>query len=82
MVYHVHYKASIYDYVDAYTLDKLLVNKSIQRFYRPSEERWVNVLSDPIRGIGGEYVGPDRRQRQRGAQEHRASTVVQIIRSK
>jgi hypothetical protein len=62
MILHVQYKDFNYDYVDADTLDKLLVNKTIRLFYRPSEERLVNVFRDPIRGIGGDYSGHDRRK--------------------
>ena len=51
-------------YVDAPTLDRLLLGKTLRQFYRRSEERWVNVYHDPIRGISGDYSGPDRRQSQ------------------
>ena len=62
MVFLVQYKDFSYDRVDARTLDKLLVNKTIRLFYRPSEFKWVYVLRDPIRGIGGDYSGSERRQ--------------------
>ena len=62
MLLHVQYKDFSYDYVDADTLDKLIANKTIQWFYRPSEKRLINVFSDPIRGIGGDYSGSERRQ--------------------
>jgi hypothetical protein len=51
-----------YGYVDARTLDRLLLGKTLRQFCRPSGQRWVNVYRDPIRGIGGEYYGSDRRQ--------------------
>ena len=51
-----------HDYVDSSTLDELIKGKEIRWFYRPSEERWVNTYRDPVRGLGGGYSGPDRRQ--------------------
>jgi len=62
MVLHVQYQNEKYDYIGAHILDKLLDKESLVGFYRPSEERWVNVYRDPIRGEGGNYRGPDRRQ--------------------
>jgi hypothetical protein len=51
-----------HDFVDAHTLEKLIGEKEIRWFYRPSEQRWVNTYRDSIRGLGGDYSGPDRRQ--------------------
>ena len=62
MILHVQYKDSKYDFVNTRTLDRLLAGKSLRRFYGPSEKRMVNVYRDPIRGMGGHYSGPDRRQ--------------------
>jgi len=62
MVLHVQYQNDKYDYIGTHILDRLLNKKSLIGFYRPSEERWVNVYYDHIRGEGGDYVGPDRRQ--------------------
>ena len=62
MLLRVQYQDYRYDYVDARTLDRLLAGKGVRQFYRPSEERWVNVYRDPIRGLGGDYSGLDRRQ--------------------
>jgi hypothetical protein len=62
MMLHVQYKDFNYDFVDTRTLDRLLEGKRILQFYRPSEKRWVDVYRDPIRGKGGNYSGPDRRQ--------------------
>jgi hypothetical protein len=64
MILHVQYQDLNFDYVAPHILDDLITGKNLQRFYRPSEERWVNVFSDPIHGVGGDYSGPDRRQRQ------------------
>jgi hypothetical protein len=62
MMLYVQFEDNSWDVVDARTLDKLIASKSLSRFYRRSEERWVNVYKDPIRGLGGNYSGPDRRQ--------------------
>jgi hypothetical protein len=61
---YVQYRDNSYDVVDAHTLDKLLEGKNLRQFYRRSEERWVNVYRDPIRGLGGDYSGLNRRQPQ------------------
>ncbi len=61
MMLRVQYPNSRYDYVDARTLDKLIKRKGIRQFYRPAEERWVNVDSDPIRGLHRAFSGFDRR---------------------
>ncbi len=62
MLLHVQYKNGSDGYVDANTLDRLLLGKTLEQFYRPSEKRWVNVYRDPIRGLGGDYSGRNRRQ--------------------
>lgn len=62
MMLYVQFNDDSWDVVDARTLDKLIDSKGLARFYRRSEERWVNVYKDPIRGLGGNYSGPDRRQ--------------------
>jgi hypothetical protein len=59
---YVQYQDYSYDVVEAHALDKLLAGKNLRQFYRRSEERWVNVYRDPIRGLGGNYSGPNRRQ--------------------
>ena len=58
----VQYESDSYDYVGARIFEVLLEHQRIKRFYRPSERRWVNVHNDAIRGFGGTYSGPDRRQ--------------------
>ena len=64
MMIYVQYQDHSWDVVDAHTLDKLIAGKDLLRFYRRFEQRWVNVYQDPIRGLGGDYSGPDRRQTQ------------------
>lgn len=63
MMLFVRYHDYSWDVVDAHTLDKLIADKGLLGFYRRSEERWINVHHDPIRGLGGDdYSGPERRQ--------------------
>jgi hypothetical protein len=62
MLLRVQYQDDSYGDVDGATLDRLLLGKTLKQFYRPSEERWVDVYRNPIRGLGGDYSGPDRRQ--------------------
>ncbi|HME42679.1 MAG TPA: tetratricopeptide repeat protein [Syntrophorhabdales bacterium] len=38
--------------VDDITLDQLIRSEKIKSFYRPSEERWVDIFVDPVRGRG------------------------------
>lgn len=82
MILHVQYKDLRYDYVTARILDELLAHRQLRLFFRPSEKRWVNVLTDPVRGAGGEYAGPDRRERRKARKERRASTGGHTIRIK
>ena len=60
--YRKHHRRYHHDYIDACTLERLIEEKEIRWFYRPSEQRWVNIYRDPIRGLGGDYGGYDRRQ--------------------
>jgi tetratricopeptide (TPR) repeat protein len=38
--------------VDDVTLDELIRSQKISHFYRPSEDRWVDIFVDPVRGRG------------------------------
>jgi hypothetical protein len=58
----VVYKTNKFDYVSSDLLDALITMERITKFYRASEERWINVRFDPIRGRGRKYQGPDRRR--------------------
>ena len=62
MALQVQYENYHFYFVASHALDKLLARKKVRRFYRPSEKRWVDVSRDPIRGSGGRYSGPERRQ--------------------
>jgi hypothetical protein len=62
MVLHIQYQNNKFDYVRSNILDKLIYARRVKRFYRPSEEKWVIIGVDPIRGNGGDYDGQERRQ--------------------
>ncbi len=62
MMLQVQYYNYKYDFVNTQTLDRILRKKEIRQFYRPSEGKWIDVKRDPIRGMGGNYSGPDRRE--------------------
>ena len=38
--------------VDDITLDELIRSRKITHFYRPSQDRWVDIFVDPVRGSG------------------------------
>ena len=57
----VKYQNNNYDIVPDSMLNELISSLKIKQFYRFSEQRWVTVGSDRIRGIGGSYSGPERR---------------------
>ncbi len=50
-----------FDYVSTHQIAHLIAQDEITHFFRPSENRWVNVRCDKIRGSGGSYQGPERR---------------------
>ncbi len=59
MMIKVIYNDYTYDTATASLLDDLLNTNKIVAFQRSSG--WVRVGRDPIRGMGGEYSGPERR---------------------
>jgi hypothetical protein len=62
MIIRIMYTDFRYDYVNARKLDQLIASKRIIKFVRPSEDAWVDITRNPIRGTGGAtYQGPERR---------------------
>ena len=57
----VRYSDNSYDYIADMVLDKLIRVNKIKQFYRYSEERWITLGIDPVRGMGGIYNGSERR---------------------
>lgn len=62
MLIRVMYGDYRYDYVNTDALDRLISSARIMKFLRLSEDRWVEVGCDPMRGIGGTYTGEERRR--------------------
>lgn len=62
MIIRIMYTDYKYDYVNARKLDQLIASQRIIKFVRPSEDSWIHVDRDPIRGAGGaNYEGHERR---------------------
>jgi hypothetical protein len=62
MLIRVMYQDFRYDYVDTPTLDRLITSRRIRKFLRHSEDKWVDITRDLIRGTGEvTYIGPERR---------------------
>jgi hypothetical protein len=57
----VIYKNQTSDMVEDLLLEKLIVTGKIVTFCRSNE--WIVIGRDPVRGMGGEYHGPERRKR-------------------
>ncbi len=62
MVLHIQYQNNKFDYINCEILDQLIRMRRIKRFYRPSEDKWVIIGIDPIRGNGGDHDGRERRR--------------------
>jgi hypothetical protein len=50
MTLRIQYPDGKYDYVDSRTLDRLIDMNQVRLFYRPSEKKWIDVNTDPVRG--------------------------------
>jgi len=59
MLIDVVYNDNKHDMVDPFLLDELITSGKIKKFLR--SEGWATIGSDPIRGTGGLYKGPERR---------------------
>ncbi len=57
----VKYQNDSYDIIPDSMLYELIFSGKVKQFYRSSEQRWVTVSSDLIRGTRGSYSGPERR---------------------
>ena len=55
------YDNNAIDTVDPSFLDGLIASKKIKKFLR--SEGWASVDTDPLRGRGGSYEGPERRKK-------------------
>ena len=71
VIYRNNYEGVVNDVV----LNELISAKTIKKFYRPSESRWVDVDHDPIRKTSG-YRRPERRQFPRNKQEQKPGILL------
>jgi hypothetical protein len=62
MLINVKYSGGRYDQIKPWLLDELILKGSIQSFQRSTG--WVSIGKYNIRGMGGNYRGPERRQLQ------------------
>ncbi len=67
MLLRVQYPDSGYDYVDAAVLNRLINSRRIKKFFRPLENKWVDIEEGPIREetivyTNNVYIGPERRR--------------------
>ncbi|MBP1732282.1 MAG: Tetratricopeptide 2 repeat protein [Deltaproteobacteria bacterium] len=59
---HVRYQNTRAGQVDDVTLEELIGSKRISHFFRPSEDKWVDISTEPVReGARGNTTGPWRR---------------------
>jgi len=65
----VRYRNNREGLVDDVTLNELILSNKIKQFYRPSENRWVNIDYDLIRAKSEGYKGPERRAVKKTAKE-------------
>ena len=57
----VIYQNDTLDMVDPSILGDLIASSRIKKFFRT--DGWATVATDPVRGRGGAYKGPERRKR-------------------
>jgi hypothetical protein len=62
MILYVRYPNMKVDYVNALFINRLIRDKAITMFFRPSEQRWVDIEHGPVRRDGpSRYSGAERR---------------------
>jgi|APFre7841882654_1041346.scaffolds.fasta_scaffold22225_1 tetratricopeptide (TPR) repeat protein len=58
----VRYCSGLEGSVDDITLNELILSHKIGQFYRPSQEKWIDIEIDPVRISKSQYGGPERRE--------------------
>ncbi len=58
----VEYPDGRHAFIDDYLLEGLIESKQINRFFRPSERRWITIGMGPLRRWKGKYCGMERRR--------------------
>ena len=62
MLIRVWFENGRYEYVNSMMIDALIRLRRIKMFYRPSEERWIDIDLDPVRKATNiNYDGIERR---------------------
>ncbi|HMK60067.1 MAG TPA: hypothetical protein VK452_02840 [Dissulfurispiraceae bacterium] len=64
MTIKVMYRDGVYDMISAFTLDQLIRDDKVKKFYRYSEEKWIDVEMGPLRNQIQDiptYNGAERR---------------------
>jgi tetratricopeptide (TPR) repeat protein len=72
----VRYRNNREGAVDDVTLNELILTGKVKQFYRPSEDRWVNVDHDEVRMKANGYAGPERRDALKNKQAHKPEGIL------
>jgi hypothetical protein len=59
MLINIIYENGEHDMISDFMLDPYIKSGKMRKFKR--RDGWVDVATDPTRGRGGSYQGPDRR---------------------
>ncbi len=70
---HVIYRNSRDGFVDDITLNELILSRKITRFYRPSQEKWIDIETEPVRC---KTTPPDGHVRRASDAEHQNNLFV------
>ena len=71
----VKYRNSQEGFVDDVTLNELILSQKIEQFYRPSQEKWINIGTDPVRIRESEYDGFERRESDKEDKEEKVEQL-------
>ena len=66
--------------VDDVTLNELIRSKRVKQFYRPSEDRWIEVGVDAVRSRETRYKGPERRVPYRKEEQQKETKPRGLVR--
>jgi tetratricopeptide (TPR) repeat protein len=78
----VKYRNNREGIVDDVTLNQLIASGRIKQFYRPSEDRWIDVDYDSIRMNENGYRGLERREYLREKKEKKSADFLSRLRNR
>jgi tetratricopeptide (TPR) repeat protein len=78
----VKYRNNREGIVDDVTLNELIASSKIKQFYRPSEDRWVNIDYDSIRMQENGYMGLERREALKEKKEKKSADFLSRLRNR